>query len=66
MTEIERPDLREIRRVRGWSQQQMAAFLGCDQGTVSRIENGGIISGPILRVLSHIDVMAPVPAEAAA
>jgi transcriptional regulator with XRE-family HTH domain len=66
MTDIERPDLKEIRRVRGWSQQQLASFLGCDQGTVSRIENGGIISGPILRVLSHIDVMAPVENEAAA
>lgn len=35
------PDqIKALRKNRGWSQQQLAAALGVDQATVSRLESG--------------------------
>lgn len=35
-----------------WSQGRLAAELGCNQSTVSRIEAGEPPSGPVLRLLN--------------
>lgn len=43
-----------VRSARGWSQERMAEFLGCDQSTVSRIENGAPMNGPIKRLYEMI------------
>ena len=44
-------DVKALRNSRGWTQDQMAAYLGLDRSSVSRIENGSEISGPVRRLL---------------
>lgn len=44
----------ELREAMDWSQARMAEYLGCDQSTVSRIERGSRIPGPISRLLVHL------------
>ena len=56
-------DVRALRRRHGWTQEQMADYLGLDRSSVSRIENGGEISGPVSRLLTMLDQI-PVRAEA--
>lgn len=34
------PDILELRRAKGWTQEQLAEHLGIDRSTVSRLENG--------------------------
>lgn len=55
-------DPKALREARGWSQGEMAEYLGCDQSTVSRIERGAPLSGPISRLLKALQA----PAEGAA
>lgn len=43
-------DARSLRTRLGWSQKDVAEYIGCDQATVSRIENGQEPSGPIGRM----------------
>ena len=43
--------LRDLRRARNLSQNALAKKLGCDQGTVSRIENGFPPSKPVRIIL---------------
>jgi transcriptional regulator with XRE-family HTH domain len=64
---------RTLRNELGWSQKEVSEYLGCDQATVSRIENGQEPSGPISRLMDALErdlrtgVIAPkVPAPAAA
>jgi len=45
-------DIRDLRRRKGWSQQQLAEFLGVDRSTVSRLENGQPPQGPVSRLLA--------------
>lgn len=40
-----------LRRKNGWSQSDLASRLGVDQATVSRLERGAKVSGPIARLL---------------
>lgn len=47
-------DVASLRKARGWSQVQMADFLGVNQSTVSRMENGEAPSGPVLRLLAML------------
>lgn len=47
-------DVKQLRKDRGWSQQELAERLGIDQATVSRIERGGEISGPVSKLLALI------------
>lgn len=54
-------DARALRKARGWSQNQMAEYLGCDQATVSRIENGQEPSGPVARLLKLLAEAPPSP-----
>lgn len=46
--------IKEFRTTRGWSQEQLAAELGVDQATVSRIENGVEPRGPIKLLLERV------------
>jgi len=48
---MNKKDIKNIRIARGWSQAEMADALGVNQATVSRIENGEVITGPVLRLL---------------
>lgn len=45
---------KKLREDLEWTQAQMAEYLGCDQSTVSRIEKGGPINGPVQRLLSQL------------
>lgn len=56
-------DPKTLREDRKWTQSQMADYLGCDQSTVSRIEKGAPLSGPVERLLTRL---AEAPAEATA
>lgn len=49
---------RDLRTKLNWSQKEMADYLGCDQATVSRIENGQEPSGPIGRLLKLLEAQA--------
>ena len=59
-------DPKILREAQEWTQAQMADYLGCDQSTVSRIEQGGPISGPVERLLQQLAdralPAAPAPA----
>jgi DNA-binding XRE family transcriptional regulator len=52
-------DPKAIRERQGWSQPEMARRLGCDQSTVSRIERGAPISGPIRLLLDQMAALPP-------
>ena len=58
MSEPQIIDVKAIRTSRGWSQARLAEYLGCDQATISRIENGGKINGPIQRLLEGLKAEA--------
>jgi transcriptional regulator with XRE-family HTH domain len=59
-------DIKAWREKRGWSQQEMAAELGVDQATVSRIERGvSEPNGPVKRLLDRLMAEPATPAEAA-
>lgn len=47
-------DPKLLRCSRGWTQEQMADYLGLDRSSVSRIENGAEISGPVRRLLEML------------
>jgi transcriptional regulator with XRE-family HTH domain len=47
-------DLKALRERCGWSQEQMADFLGLDRSSVSRMENGQKPKGPTLRLLQKL------------
>ncbi|RUV17874.1 XRE family transcriptional regulator [Mesorhizobium sp. M1A.F.Ca.IN.020.06.1.1] len=60
--------VKAFREARGLSQQQLAAEIGVDQATVSRIENGAEPSKPVRRLLSMMmagDQASEVPGNAA-
>lgn len=57
-------DVRRLRQKLDWSQVELARHLGVHQSTVARMEGGGQISGPILRLLEQLEA-APKPTEAA-
>lgn len=43
-----------LRQTNGWSQADLARRLGIDQATVSRMERGAKVSGPISRLLRNM------------
>lgn len=60
------PDIKSIRERRGWTQAQMAEYLGLDRSSVSRMEAGRQVKGPVLRllrVLEASEVVFPVVAQ---
>jgi transcriptional regulator with XRE-family HTH domain len=44
-------DVKALRERIGWTQEQMARYLGVDRSSVSRMENGQALSGPVLRLI---------------
>lgn len=54
LNEIDRFDVASLRAAKGWSTYEMAAYLGCNQSTVWRMENGGNISGPARKLLENL------------
>jgi len=62
-------EIKSFRKSRGWSQSDLAEQLGVDQATVSRIENGTPMAGPVDRLLRKLmaePVAAQQPQEAEA
>jgi DNA-binding XRE family transcriptional regulator len=47
-------DIQSLRTMLGWTQNQMAEFLGVDRSSVSRMEGGQPIRGPIRRLLETL------------
>lgn len=60
------PDIKAIRAKLGWTQQRMAQELGVDRASVSRMESGQRISGPVSRLLISLDPAAAPSAGTAA
>lgn len=61
---------RTLRERANWAQWQMAAYLGLSQPAVSTMETQGRESGPVSRLLDHLEasldagvVPAPVPSN---
>ncbi len=54
-------DLKQARLARGWSQQQLAAAVGCSQVHVSRLERGRQPGS--LRILQSLAAVLGVPLE---
>ena len=50
----EKPDIKALREARGWSQDQMAEYLGLDRSSVSRMENGQEPKGPTVKLLEQL------------
>lgn len=48
-------DILALRKGLKWTQPQLAAYLGVDRSTVSRIETGAPVSGPMLRLLRILE-----------
>lgn len=54
-------DLKALRRQLGWTQERMAAELGVDRSSVSRLEGGQQrLRGPVLRLVEHLIVQEVV------
>jgi len=47
-------DIGALRKAKGWSTHELARYLGCNQSTAWRMENGGYISGPSLKMLQRL------------
>lgn len=47
-------DIRALRAQLGWTQDQMAEYLGLDRSSVSRMESGQPPKGPTLRLLQSL------------
>ena len=60
MTRTER-----LRLAKGWTQPQLAEFLGVRQATISRLENGQAESGPVSRLLDLLETQISLPLPAA-
>jgi len=43
----------QLRARVGWSQRDLASYLGCSQAMVCRIENGADPNGPVSRLLAQ-------------
>ncbi|ORE90669.1 hypothetical protein ATO13_22156 [Stappia sp. 22II-S9-Z10] len=52
-------DVKALRTRLGWSQKQLAEYLGVRQPTVFRIENGQNPSGPVAKLLEQLSDGAP-------
>ncbi len=47
-------DVAALRKAKDWSTYDLARYLGCNQSTAWRMENGGNISGPVLKLLQKL------------
>lgn len=48
-------DLKSLRTRLGMSQQALADYLGVNQATVSRLEQGQRPSGPVLKLIEQLE-----------
>ncbi|WP_350223804.1 helix-turn-helix transcriptional regulator [Rhizobium sp. CNPSo 4039] len=48
-------DIRTLRVRLAWTQDQLADYLGVDRSSVSRMENGGPMNGPVSRLLALLE-----------
>jgi DNA-binding transcriptional regulator YiaG len=51
---MQHTEIRTIRDDLGWSQQELARYLGVDQASVSRMEKGQPLSGPVVKLLEQL------------
>ena len=47
-------DVRTIRKQKGWTQAQLAAFLGLNRSSISRLEHGQPVPGPTKKLLLQL------------
>jgi len=47
-------DVKALRERVGWRQDQLARFLGVDRSSVSHMENGRPVRGPVFRLLETL------------
>jgi DNA-binding transcriptional regulator YiaG len=52
------PDIKALRERIGWTQEQVARYLGVDRSMISRMENGQPMSGPVARLISMLAAAA--------
>lgn len=62
VTEFDSAQVKAFREARGWSQQQLAAEIGVDQATVSRMENGIEPRRALWILLTKVMAETPSPA----
>lgn len=59
-------DIIALRKRLDWTQEQLADELGLDRSTVSRMERGKPVSGPVLKLLHALSTLpARDPADEA-
>lgn len=46
--------IKTFREGQGWSQQELARRVGVDQATISRIERGSAVAGPVKILLERL------------
>lgn len=44
-------DIKSLRKKIGWRQERLARYLGVDRSSVSRMENGQPLGGPVQRLM---------------
>lgn len=52
-------DIKALREKLGWTQEQMAEYLGLDRSSVSRMESGQEPKGPARKLLEELKRRAP-------
>lgn len=62
---ITKDELRKWREARGMSQSELAARLGVDQSTVSRIERGDLVPSPSVKIIFNSILAATPPRKKA-
>lgn len=56
---IDGEHLKEMRKSRGWSQTQLAEYLGVSQARISKFELGAKIGKPYQKLLKHLMLYRP-------
>lgn len=44
-------NIRAFRQRNGWTQEKLAELLGVDRSSISRMENGAAVRGPVRKLL---------------
>jgi transcriptional regulator with XRE-family HTH domain len=58
-------DIKLLREKHGWTQDQLAEQLGVDRSSISRMENGGRVRGPVRKLLEKLSFGEALQREAA-
>lgn len=59
-------DVKSLRRARGWSQEEMADYLGLNRSSVSRLEAGRTQTGPVRKLLAELAEKPAAPSDTGA